>query len=224
MRMSRRNVPKMSDSASARTAVGIDVGGPKKGFHAVALEGSHVRGQLVSSEEQEIVHWCTHTMDAAVIAVDAPSRWAARGESRAAERQLMQQRISCFSAPTRAQALAHPTGYFDWMLRGEALYRALRPTHPICEQWPPLSDRYCFETFPHAITWHLRGGNADAKLKRPQRRQLLAQRQIALDTLTNIDLVDAALCAVAAQAAVRGEQLVSFGDARTGLILVPASP
>jgi hypothetical protein len=53
-----------------------------------------------------------------------------------------------------------------------ALYDALRPTHPVRDPRAPGGERYSFETFPHAITWHLRGGLANARRKREQRRAL----------------------------------------------------
>lgn len=79
----------------------------------------------------------------------------------------------------------------------------------------------CIETFPHAITWHLRGGNANAKHKREQRRALLDQLGIDRTALTHIDTVDAALCAYTAHLAATGAPLQAFGEVATGLIVVP---
>ncbi len=215
----------MFASRSAPVVVGIDVGGPKKGFHAVALAGGRYWDRLPTGDVAKLVAWCVENMAATVIAVDAPCRWAKSGEGRLAERELMQAGIWCFSTPTVDTAhQPHPTGYYDWMLLGEDLYRALQPTHPVCGEWPIRRPRCCFETFPHAITWHLRGGNADAKQKRPQRRQLLEQQGIALDPLTNIDWVDAALCALTAHLAVTGRKMKAFGESQSGLIIVPAQP
>ena len=74
-----------------------------------------------------------------------------------------------------------------------------------------------------AIAWHLRGGNADASRKHKgiQRRAVLEQAGINLARLTNIDLVDAALCALTAHHAATGGECVSFGKPDTGLIIVP---
>jgi predicted RNase H-like nuclease len=214
----------MPASRTSPVVVGIDVGGPKKGFHAVALEGGRFRDRRAATDIAKLVAWSVDTLRAAVVAVDAPCRWGLNAEGRLAERELMRQRIWCFSTPARATARAHPTGYYDWMLRGEALYEALRATHPVCVSWPARKSRYCFETFPHAITWHLRGGNADAKQKRTQRRELLRRHGIATEELTNMDWVDAALCAVTAHLAASRERLAVFGEAQTGLIIVPAKP
>lgn len=40
--------------------IGIDVGGPAKGFHAVALEGGRYRAQLATGDIAHLVHWAVH--------------------------------------------------------------------------------------------------------------------------------------------------------------------
>ena len=107
------------------------------------------------------------------------------------------------------------------MLRGDELFRTLNEDFPLCHDLPEAGRTCSFETFPHAITWHLRGGNADASQKRTQRRALLSQADINLTKLTNIDLVDAALCALTAYHAATGRGCTSFGELNTGLIIVP---
>ncbi|WP_254216887.1 DUF429 domain-containing protein [Synechococcus sp. CCY 9618] len=206
------------------TTVGIDVGGPLKGFHAVALRDGAYAGQLASREARELAHWCRCVVQARVIAIDAPCRWSVDGRARPCERELRRQGIVCFASPTREAAVAHPSDYYGWMLRGEALYQALEPTHPLAAA-PPLAGQHCcFETFPHAITWHLRGGNAQAARKRTQRRELLRLAGIDLAPLTSIDQIDAALCALAAHHAAIGGECVTYGEPQTGWIVVPSRP
>jgi hypothetical protein len=82
----------------------------------------------------------------------------------------------------------------------------------------------CFKTFPHAITWHLRGGEAKARQKRPLRTALLSQASITTSPLTSIDLIDAALCAFAAHRVASGSPCLAFGEPDTGLIVVPERP
>ncbi len=156
------------------TTVGIDVGGPRKGFHAVALSGGAYAAQLATSDAEDLAHWCRSEVQASVIAIDAPCRWSTDGRARPCERELRQQGIICFASPTRQAAVAHPTGDYDWMLQGEALYRALEVSHPLVARLP-INVPGFFEPFPHAITWHLRGGQAQASQKRAQRRELLQQ-------------------------------------------------
>ena len=158
------------------TVVGIDVGGVRKGFHAVALRDGVYAGQLATGDVQELAHWCRSVVGASVIAIDAPCRWSTGGRARPCERELMRQGICCF------------------------------------------------ETFPHAITWHLRNGEAKARQKRPQRTAPLAQAGITTAPLTSIDLIDAALCALAAHRVASGAACLAFGEPDTGLIVVPERP
>ncbi len=58
--------------------VGIDVGGPTKGLHAVALEGGRYRAEFATRDIGEMVHWGVHTQQATVIAIDAPCAWSRR--------------------------------------------------------------------------------------------------------------------------------------------------
>ena len=158
------------------TVVGIDVGGVRKGFHAVALRDGVYAGQLATGDVQELAHWCRSVVGASVIAIDAPCRWSSDGRARPCERELMRQGI------------------------------------------------FCFETFPHAITWHLRVGKAKARQKRPQRTALIAQAGISTAPLTSIVWIDAALCALAAHRVASGAACLAFGEPDTGLIVVPERP
>ncbi len=209
-----------STETSAIATVGIDVGGPRKGFHAVALSGGAYAAQLATSDVRELAHWCRSEVQASVIAIDAPCRWSRDGRARPCERELRQRGIICFASPTRQAAVAHPTGYYDWMLQGEALYQALEVSHPLVHCLP-INGPGCFETFPHAITWHLRGGQAQASQKRTQRRALLQQAGIDLAPLTSIDWIDAALCSLTAHHAAVGCACVPYGEPETGWIVVP---
>jgi len=206
------------------TVVGIDVGGPRKGFHAVALRDGVYAGQLRSRDVEELSHWCRSVIGASVIAIDAPCRWSTGGRARPCERELMQQGIFCFATPSREKADQHPSGYFDWMRRGADLYQALEDSHPLLTSLPCPGQRCCFETFPHAITWHLRGGEAKARQKRPERTALLAQAGISTAPLTNIDWIDAALCALTAHRVASRAVCLAFGEPDTGLIVVPECP
>jgi predicted nuclease with RNAse H fold len=217
LNMGMKHIP----NATEIITVGIDVGGTRKGFHAVALKDGAYLSHLSTKEVKKLTVWCRDIVRARVIAVDAPCHWSTDGRARPAEIELMNMGIWCFSTPIRKIAEDHPTKHYDWMLRGEELFQALMEDFPICCNLPSAGQKCCFETFPHAITWHLRGGDADASIKRAQRRELLENAGIDLTKLTNIDLVDAALCAFTAYCAVTGEECVSYGEPNTGLIIVP---
>lgn len=208
---------------SAQAVIGIDVGGSRKGFHAVVLRAGIYAGQLATTEVQELAHWCRAVIGAQLIAIDAPCRWSADGRARPCERELNAAGIRCFASPSRQAALSHPSNYFGWMLQGEALYRQLEASHPLLAALPPSAPA-CFETFPHAITWHLRGGQASAAHKRSQRTKLLRQAGIDPAPLRSIDRIDAALCALAADHLASGRPCRAYGEPGSGLIVVPQGP
>jgi len=204
--------------------VGIDVGGKRKGLHAVALKDGAYDGQCCSKDLAEIVDWCRNTVHAQVIVIDAPCRWSTDGRARPAERQLMAEGIWCFSTPTRNMALNHRNNHYGWMLYGEQLFRALETTHPVCNDWPFLvGTRRCFETFPHAVTSALGKQPVSARNKRRDREALLRKARIDTTKLTNIDLVDAGICALTAHFAASGESCKRYGEPATGWIIVPAT-
>jgi len=205
------------------TVIGIDVGGSRKGFHAVALRAGAYAGQRLTPDVAELAHWCRSEIGAQLIAIDAPSRWSRDGRARPCERQLNAAGIRCFASPSRAAALSHPSDYYGWMLQGEALYRELEASHPLLTGLPP-SGPACFETFPHAIAWQLRGGQASAAQKRRQRTELLRQAGIDPAPLTGMDQIDAALCALAAAHLASGRPCLAYGEAVSGLIVVPQGP
>lgn len=197
---------------------GIDVGSTPKGFHAVGLRRLSVT-TFSSVDPKEIADWCEE-IDATAVAVDSPIAWSVTGRARGAERALMAQRIWCFSSPTEKAAREHPTNFFDWMLNGAVLYRELGKRYSLYDGTADGVRPICFETFPHAITCALTGEITSAKDKVKQRRQALEAAGIRCDALTNIDYVDAALCALAA---LRFSQrcFVRYGDAAEGFIVVP---
>jgi len=204
----------------APIVAGVDVGGPKKGMHAVALRDGAYLDRFSSRKPAEIAAWCRE-MGAGFIGVDAPCRWSATGRARSAERELMAQGIWCFSSPSLAVAKAHPKNQFGWMLNGAELFQNLETAHPLLKQSSgPVSAPVCFETFPQAIACALAGEIVSAKQKRTVRRALLTQGGIDISQLTNIDLVDAALCALVAHHVALGKYK-TYGDASSGLIVVP---
>jgi predicted nuclease with RNAse H fold len=101
-----------STNTSGLTTVGVDVGGPRKGSHAIALSGGAYAAQLATSDAEAIAHWCRSIVQASVIAIDGPCRWSRDGRARPCERELRHQGIICFAPPTRRAAIAHPADYF----------------------------------------------------------------------------------------------------------------
>jgi len=200
---------------------GIDVGGARKGFHAVLLEGRRVVDQLNISDAEALAGWC---LRAERIAIDAPCGWALPGErSRLCERQLLAKGVHCFATPTREAALASRSNFYGWVLRGEALYQALqRFGVPIARDEQALARSCCFESFPHGITVALSPEiEVKAALKLEQRSALLERFGLALDGLSGIDWIDAAVCALAAQRIAQSPAAAIYGEPEGGLLVLP---
>lgn len=196
--------------------VGIDVGGEHKGYHAVLLCNNQIKDVKGDHDPQVIANWCIK-QKATVVAVDAPCQWSMTGRSRVAERELNDNRMHCFFTPMRKLALKSP--FYQWMFNGERLYKALA-VHYHLFQNQRSRTRICLETFPHAIVCALKGRIISAKNKNKTRRDVLAEQGIESILLTNIDFVDAALCAVAA-AEFRAGHFDEYGDHNEGYIVVP---
>lgn len=209
-----------NNSLDVKVVVGIDVGGPKKGYHGVALRDGRYWGQRASSSATEMVDWCQE-MQAQAVGVDAPCRWSITGRARPAERALAAAGIYSFATPSRAAAAGRP--FYRWMINGAELYRLLEIHYRLFDGECEKNSGVCFETFPQAVACALAGEIVSAKQKATIRRELL--RCVGIDTapLRNIDTVDAALCAVAGHAFLAGE-LKTYGDAAEGFIVVPSKP
>jgi predicted nuclease with RNAse H fold len=208
--------------ARARQALivaGIDVGAERKGFHAVALTDGALLGTFTDRDPAAIAAWC-EARGAMLVGVDAPAAWSVDGRMRPAERALNAAGIRCFASPTRAAALAHPKGWYDWMLNGERLYAALSTVYARYRGGAP--GRHCFETFPQAIAVALLGGTVSARDKRVQRPRALASAGVDPTRLAGIDFVDAGLCAVAADRLARGCARC-FGGGDDPPIVVPVT-
>lgn len=197
---------------------GIDVGGVLKGLHAVALSGGRVIATLKHGDHAEVAAWCRR-LGAVAIGVDAPCRWGTRG-ARAAERALNARGVRIFPTPSYEIALRKP--FFHWMLNGADLYRALAADYVLYDG-ARQAGGYCFETFPHAIACALSGRLLRAMDKRRDRRALLAAAGVDVTPLTNIDFIDAAMCAAAA-AYVHAGAGAGYGERDDGMIFLPAAP
>jgi predicted nuclease with RNAse H fold len=208
--------------SSSIIVAGVDVGGSRKGFHCVALRDGAYLDQFASLHAAKIAAWCDR-IGVRFIGVDAPCRWSATGRARPAERELMAEKIWCFSTPSRRTAETHPKDHFRWMLNGAELFEHLENTHALfAGNFGRLTCTICFETFPQAVACALAGTIVPAKQKRTVRRDLLNRAGVDISKLTNIDKVDAALCALAAHHFALGT-FKTYGEAMTGLIVVPRS-
>ena len=199
-------------------AAGIDVGGPKKGFHAVALHDGAYFDKFHSTDTAEMMAWIQR-MAARAIGVDAPCHWRTDGRMRPAERELAWLRIPCFATPSRETAETHP--FYSWMRNGMSLYERLSAHYPLFDGSAVTAEQVCFETFPQAIACVLAGKRLSAKNKRSNRREQLEAAGIGTAPLGSIDFIDAALCALVAHRYLLGKAQ-KLGDLAEGYIILPA--
>lgn len=209
----------MNQRELGSTVVGVDVGGPKKGFHAVALQGGQYREQLYTLIAAEIAAWCRR-LKVSVVGIDAPCRWSLTGQARPCERALTAEGLRTFATPSQAKGEAHP--FYRWMVQGADLYRCLASDYRLFEGQRSVSDKVCFETFPHAVACALARKTLSAGQKRADRSRLLREAGVSTETLTNIDWIDAALCALAAHHLVMGT-FKPYGNVAQGFIVMPQS-
>jgi predicted nuclease with RNAse H fold len=199
-------------------AVGIDVGGLKKGYHAVVNRHGQYHAQFHSTDPQAIAQWARQ-FHPTVIAVDAPCLFSRAGRSRSGERALVSNGLRCFYTPTRA--MAEKSRFYDWVFNGERLYQALGlPLFDGLESAQPC----VIETFPHGIATAYQQSLGEPKAignKAAQRLNALSNIA-AYNTrqLTNIDFIDAALCAVAADYCL-ANRISVYGDSEDGFIVIP---
>jgi hypothetical protein len=104
-------------------AAGIDVGGPRKGFHAVLLRDGRYFEKLISTAAAAIAAWVLQ-------AARARSGWMHRhwrrgGHMRPAERDLARKRIHCFATPRRERGESHPFAVSKPLRRLSAVRRLL---------------------------------------------------------------------------------------------------
>lgn len=198
--------------------VGIDVGGVKKGFHAVAHRNGIFHQKFQSQCPKEMAAWAL-SHNPLVVTIDSPSAFSSNGRSRKAERDLVKANLHCFYTPTKA--LAKQSHFYDWVFNGELIYRYLNLPIYLGENSPKPC---CVETFPHAVhksLWQSVMANMPAGSKAKVRRQtLISKAKYDVSPLTNQDFVDAALCAVSADYFLSG-QFQAYGCKNEGFIVLP---
>jgi hypothetical protein len=106
------------------------------------------------------------------------------------------------------------------MRNGAELYSHIEPRYQLFDGSNAASGQVCFETFPHAGACAIAGKIVSAKQKRIVRSELLLNEGIDTTRLTNIDMIDAALCALAAYHLLAGD-VRTYGEAKEGFIVVP---
>jgi predicted nuclease with RNAse H fold len=200
-------------------ALGIDVGGERKGFHAVALRDDR---SLVDAPRHlrtaDGIGTLIAELKPVVVAIDAPGGWS-QAKSRLAERALARAGVSSFCTPSRERA-AQTMGFYGWMFNGEAAFAAAIRQRPLYADGASV-EGCTMEVFPNATAFALTGQRQPKTTSKVKwRRALLARQGIDQSHLTNIDFVDAALCALTGLLALEGN-FRRFGEPGEGILVTP---
>ena len=199
------------------SSLGIDVGGPKKGFDLVVLDQRRVPLDVIRGAGLAQVTEVISRRKPTVIAVDSPPKWGANGRSRLTERELARLNIHAFPTPSAAHS---DDPMFDWMRQGIQVFECC------AELGYPLFNGGTFrkrsiEVFPHATAAVLAGClPPKGTTKRVWRERVLRLQRVTTDSLTTMDAMDAALAALTGLLALDGHASY-LGDIREGVIVVP---
>jgi predicted nuclease with RNAse H fold len=184
------------------TWAGVDVGA-RKGFDLAIIDESCVEHGPVRKETvHDAVLWLRERSPR-VVAVDSPCAAALCGRrSRPAERDLVRSGLcSIRYTPDEQTMRSHPTGYYDWVLNGFELYKALGAGG----EWLVI------ECFPTA-SWTRLGGKRGARRRAQWSRDLLPLLGLGnLPSAMSQDARDAIVAAVTARLHETG-RTESFGE------------
>jgi predicted nuclease with RNAse H fold len=188
--------------------LGVDVGGPKKGFDVALVDA---RGVLRLEHARQLrcrdVAVLVERYQPMVVGIDGPSRCAPDGASiREDERQLAASVCGIRWTPDRARVAANEA-YYSWVQEGLRLYRALDGV-----------EAEVIEVFPTASWTRWFGRRGQASRAAWTRRGMTALGLPGLPTRTNQDERDAIAAAVTAR------QYTSGLTERFGEIVVPSGP
>jgi predicted nuclease with RNAse H fold len=192
--------------AGSERWAGVDVGGPRKGFHVALLSGralleSPVRRATAAAVARHLERSAPRT-----IAVDCPCSYADPGaKARDCELELVRSGVCGIRfTPSENAVRSHPGGYYDWILNGEALYRELEARSETTG-WTVIE---CFPTASFTLLGQPRGRASRARWS----RSVLDRLDVAgLPSALNQDERDAVMAALTAQAFDRGS-VRRFGE------------
>jgi predicted nuclease with RNAse H fold len=175
--------------------LGVDVGGPRKGFDVALIDDRRVlelRSGLRTGDVVDLVA----AVRPLVVGIDGPCSYAPDGEtSRAGERALARAVCGIRWTPDRERVGAG--GYYGWVVEGLRLYAAL--------------DGAAIEVFPTASWTRWVGARGTRSRADWSRAGLTALGLAGVPARTNQDQRDAIAAAVTVRAHSRGET-EAFGD------------
>jgi predicted nuclease with RNAse H fold len=189
----------IADAAALPIVMGVDVGGPRKGFDVAVLSGDRLlalRGRQSVQDVVGLARSCGQT----TVAIDSPRSAAPPGATRRQGEKLLRDARVCGIRWTPPADQLHGNPYYGWIVEGLALYGALEGcTFQVIECFPTASW----------TRWH---GPRGSRRRAAWSREAVAALELnGVPPRTNQDQRDAIAAAVTAAAYELGD-VESFGE------------
>lgn len=199
-------------------SLGIDVGGVRKGYDLVLLDGAR---RVVQAKRHVSVDALVGHIEAwrpNVVCIDSPPAWAVDAP-RATEAAVLALGLSLYRTPWADDKKTH--AFYAWMLSGFEAFAAARGAGYAMYDGGTSVQGRAQEVFPHAIASVLHGARRPAGLRKHLwRREALAAAGVEEAGLKGNDQCDAALCALAGVLALEGT-FCWAGEPSEGVIVLP---
>ena len=200
------------------TALGIDVGGVRKGYDLVLLDDVRT---VVETERHVTLEALRGHIDAwrpDVVCIDSPPGWAIDAP-RATEAAVLALGLSLYRTPWVEDKKTN--AFYAWMLAGfEAFSAARDASYPMYDGGASVQGT-ALEVFPHAIASVLHAARRPGDVrKHTWRREALSASGVDVAALRGSDQCDAALCALAGLLALEGT-FCWAGEPSQGVIVLP---
>jgi len=200
------------------TALGIDVGGTRKGYDLVLLDDTRAVLQTQRHVGLDALGGHIDAWRPDVVCIDSPSAWAIDAP-RKTEAYVLALGLSLYRTPWAEAARAN--AFYAWMLSGFEAFAAARDAGYAMYDGGVSVQNRMLEVFPHAIASVLHGARRPSDLrKHPWRREALTPAGVDVAALKGNDQVDAALCALAGLYALE-DRFCWAGDPSEGVIVLP---
>jgi predicted nuclease with RNAse H fold len=202
-------------------ALGIDVGGRRKGLDIVSMDERRTPMPIVSGVRVGDVGRLIAELRPDVVAIDSPPDWAGPNSgSRDTERQLRALNLMAFNTPSQDRGQGRP--FYEWMEVGFEVFKiAARHGYPRYRAGDP--SRTAIEVYPHASAAVLAGClRPDGIGKKTWRIGILRTHGVRVDGLRTADQVDAAMAALTGVMALGGQHFAPSLDPAEGAIVLPS--
>jgi predicted nuclease with RNAse H fold len=200
------------------TALGIDVGGTRKGYDLVLLDDTRTVQETQRHVALDALRGHIDAWRPDVVCIDSPPAWAT-GASRQTEAYVLSLGLSLYRTPWTEEAKTK--AFYAWMLSGFQAFAAARNAGYAMYDGGASVQGRTLEVFPHAIASVLHGARRPPGLRKHLwRREALSAAGVDETSLKGNDQADAALCALTGLYALEG-RFCWAGDPAEGVIVLP---